>query len=237
MTENTESNLWNSLFQKILLIPTATVNRDKYLAKVLEGHCPEYLMQSAIINGPRFILSEEPFEALVSTLIKKEKNKATAFSFGNVFWGGWALAVSLPADLVQYYACLVILAQKMAYLYGCKNLCDSNGKIGKDGVDFLTICIGIAIGVKDLQSSLAVTLETLGSPALTIVSKSSVATTMMGEIAGDIGLKITEESSSSALGKMIPVIGAVVSGGMTYLSISKAAERLRSAFKEIKIKK
>lgn len=52
------------------------------------------------------------------------------------------------------------------------------------------------------------------------------------QVAKWIGVKLTKESFAKGLGKVIPIIGAAISGGLTYATFKPGAKRLQKVLKE-----
>lgn len=54
-------------------------------------------------------------------------------------------------------------------------------------------------------------------------------------IAQTIGVKMTKQIFADSISKVIPVLGGIVSGGLTYATFRTCAGRLKRKFDELKI--
>lgn len=53
---------------------------------------------------------------------------------------------------------------------------------------------------------------------------------LVKKIAGMIGVKLTKDTFAKGLSKAIPVMGGIISGGITYVSMDKMSKRLYETF-------
>ena len=111
---------------------------------------------------------------------------------------------TLPADIVQYFGFVVRIAQKLAYLYGYRAL---NLKADEEGL----------IAGDDLAMLTRLIAVMFGADG-----EESKISTKMG--------KLTLAKGAAA---PVPVVGGVLSAGMTYATLRPHAERLKKALSEL----
>ena len=97
----------------------------------------------------------------------------------------------------------------------------------------LLVLMGVMLGVEAAEkvvTSLATTI-TQHSMAKAAKRKALMATAespVRRLILRVLGIKLTEEAASKAVGKMMPVVGGVISGGLTYVTFKPSAQRLQA---------
>ena len=53
---------------------------------------------------------------------------------------------------------------------------------------------------------------------------------IMKALASYVGIKLTKDTAGRAISKVIPILGGIISAGITYVSLSNMSERLYLAF-------
>ena len=61
--------------------------------------------------------------------------------------GGLALAITIPTDVVQFYAFSLKLAQELGYIYGFDDLWASRDELSEDAQNTLLLYLGVMLGV------------------------------------------------------------------------------------------
>lgn len=215
---------WNELLTAILNIPSAKVNRSKFLDRELRLYCDESKLNEVIEGNkaPYDAINENLLDKIADQRIKKYTNQASGFSFVSGLPGGLAMLATLPADMVQYYYYSFKIAQELAYLYGFHDFCDKNGEITERSLNTLTILIGVMSG----NAITATGLKIVSSQVLEEMSKVTFYQ-IAKSIAKELGMMITKRSFSKVIGTAIPILGGVVSGSITMLNFRPSAKRLK----------
>lgn len=122
VSANASSLSLTDVVSTAIQLPGVRVNRDSFLCEIFK-EVDKDTLQSIIDSGP--------VEANIEQAILKQKahkliQSRTALSAGASFAaglpGGLAMAATIPADILQFYAVALRLAQELAYLYGEPNL-------------------------------------------------------------------------------------------------------------------
>ena len=75
-------------------------------------------IQSIISLGPpQAGVEKEEIDRIADKIIRKSKWSTTGVSFLTGMPGGFAMAATLPADILQFYLQAFILLQKLMFLY------------------------------------------------------------------------------------------------------------------------
>lgn len=220
------------IITQAMKLPGARVDRTTYLTKQLKKFYPEYLVSEAIRTSPaKAGITKEGVENLANDTIKYETNKVTAVSAVAGIPGGFAMLGTIPADTAQYFVFMIRAAQKLAYLYGYPDMEIADDTLDDASMNEILIFLGVMFGVqsanvalKTLTNIIAKNLpKKLAQKALT----KQLIFKMARQIAKAIGVKMTKEMFAKGVGKAVPIVGGVVSGGLTYATFRPCCHRLQ----------
>ena len=230
-----EGTLWNKVMSLAMAIPGVKVDRDSFLISELRQYCSKDELEKAIVN-PVDVLSEDRIDSLANACINNHLVKVTSLSVVSGIPGGLAMAATISADMVQYYWHTFVLAQKLAYLYGIPDLRDENGNLTETSQDMLALFVGVMLGaaaannaIKNVSKAFAVqVVKRLPQKALT----KTIYYPIIKQVAKWIGIKLTKDTFAKGLGKTIPILGGMISGGLTAATFRPSAKRLQRKLKE-----
>ena len=224
MGENLPKKIdFEKLLQATTSLPLVHIDRKDFLQKELNKYCTDEVIKIAIEYNPAYAgISSEIINKIADSCINYETLKVSSLSFASGLPGGFGMIAAIPADLVQYYAHILRIMQKLAYLYGWKSLIDDEDKIDDETNQLLTLFTGVMFGVKgavDIVTKLSTSMaqrisKTLASKALT----KGVIYPIVKKVATILGVKMTKEIFAKSVSKIIPVVGGVISGGITFIS-------------------
>lgn len=224
MSENLPKKIdFEKLLQATTSLPLVHIDRKDFLQKELNKYCTDEVIKIAIEYNPAYAgISSEIINKIADSCIDYETLKVSSLSFASGLPGGFGMIAAIPADLVQYYAHILRIMQKLAYLYGWKSLIDDEDKIDDETNQLLTLFTGVMFGVKgavDIVTKLSTSIaqrisKTLASKALT----KGVIYPIVKKVATILGVKMTKEIFAKSVSKIIPVVGGVISGGITFIS-------------------
>lgn len=228
-----DASLWGKIMKAALAIPGVAIDRESYLRTTLKDILDDSQMQLAIETRPAVVMKRKDIDKLASSAITYHTATVTTLSTVTGLPGGPAIVASIPADLAQYYFHVFVLAQKMAYLYGFPDLRDENAKLTEDAADMLTLFVGIMMGarlanniMRDIATDLAVQV------AKKIPQKTLTRTIyypIVHQVSKRIGTNISKSGFTKTFGRFIPLLGGIVSGGITYATFYPGAKRLQKA--------
>ena len=118
--QNEESEEFvNCIMKRAAGLAGVKIDRGAFIRAELKRHCPEVDRDYAVATTPLEAgVAPEKLDALALTAIDLESKKCAALSFAAGIPGGIALVGTVPADLAQYFAHVMRIEQKLAYLYG-----------------------------------------------------------------------------------------------------------------------
>ncbi|MFF0112456.1 hypothetical protein [Streptomyces prasinus] len=237
MKQGKEMEPPESRFSAVLLaaakLPGVRINREAYLRSALARHCSEDDIRRAIEETPAAAgIPVEVLDKAANDSIRFETGKVSALSAAAGIPGIFALPATVPADVAQYFGHMVRIAQKLAYLYSWPDLFSDEGDDVDDAtMGVLTLFFGVMFGT---QSANAAVGKVAGMMSKQVAKKlpqkaltKGVVYPIVKKVAAYLGVQMTKQSFAKSVSKAIPVVGAVVSGGLTFATYLPMAKRLK----------
>ncbi len=225
-----ESNAWNKVMAAALKLPGVAVDRDKFLNKELSKYFSQQQVHDAIVKGTPGIIPDKILDRIATTCIRDHTRKVTIFSTAMGIPGGWAALGTVPTDIAQFYFHVLVLSQKLAYVYGYPTLLDEDGKMTKSSVNVLTIFVGVMTGVgvaiKALQELGEILQKQLIKKLPEMALTNGVLYPAVRQVAKLIGSTLTKEQMTKGITKALPLISGMISGALTYKTFKPQAKRL-----------
>lgn len=221
-------------------VPGIKVNREKFLRKELKKYYPEKTVKLAIEKNPAYAgVSKECVQTIAKQVINYETNKVSAISFVAGIPGGVAMAATIPADVTQYFAFLLRGMQKLAYIYGFEDFQLNEDEIDEDTLNKLLIFLGVMFGVQGANTVVKKIAASAASRVTKVVAQKALTKGVIYPIAKkvlqQVGIKLTKQIFANGVGKIIPVAGGVICGGLSYVSFKPCLKKLKSSFEELQL--
>lgn len=219
---------------KGLKTPGIKINRAEFLAKTLKKRFPQETIDAAIAESPmRANIAQSEINKMANEAINFERTCVSGISAALSAPGGVAMVATVPADLMQYYAYLLRMAQKLLYLYGFPQIdTEVTGEKFDDGtMNTLILCFGVMYGVAGANKALLTVAKALGAGLSkkfmqTAVTKGTIYPVLKA-ILKCFNVKLTKQLASKAINHSLPVIGGVIGGGITFFSFKSCGEKLK----------
>jgi hypothetical protein len=220
-----------------LKVPGVKVNRTEFLSKALHEYVSYNDLVVVLENGPiEAGVNINTLDKVAKSLIEKRTLQSSGASFAAGIPGGLAMAATIPADTLQFYGVSLRLAQELAYLFGYEDLWDDERIDGERVRGELTLFLGVMFGVGGTASALKVLSSKVAQQVLKKLPQKALMKTIyypiIKKVAATIGVKITKKTFAQGISKAIPLIGGVISGGLTYASMKPMGTRLRNTLFE-----
>ena len=235
MSASKEQITWNRILGVVLSMPGVKVDREEFLRKELKPYCSPAKLNMLGSVRPYTITSDYIIDKVASNCITRHTTLATTASAIAGLPGGLAMAATIPGDITQYYYHVVVLSQKLAYLYGFPDFCEEDGNLSEGASDLLTIFMGSMMGAKVADQGISelakeVAKEAVGRLQRLAITKSAVYP-IAAKVAQMVGVKLTKEGLAKTVGKLIPIAGGLFSGSLTLFSFRPGALRLQKRLK------
>lgn len=233
--------------EKILMLamktPGVKVQRSKFLRRELIKFYPEELVQQAIVYNPaKAGISREKINSIARNVINYETNKVTGISIVASLPSSAAPVVavgSATADITSFFAHILRVVQKLAYLYGFEEFELDENDIDSETMNFILVFLGVMFGVQGAGTA----LNKLADVMATHVAKNLARKALMKgtiypivkQIVGKIGIKLTKQVFADTVASGIPIIGSVLSGGLTYAMFKPCCLKLKKKLMTYKL--
>ncbi|GGO61569.1 hypothetical protein GCM10010910_09690 [Microbacterium nanhaiense] len=213
-------------------LPGVRINRAQYLRTALKRHCAQDQIEEAIRTSPAAAgIPMRVITEVANTSITYETTKVSGISAVAGLPGGLAMIGTVPADLAQYMGHMLRIAQKLAYIYSWPDLFAEGDELDEATESVLTLFVGVMFGVQIAQGGVtklaamiaANVAKKLPQKALT----KGLIYPVVKKVAGYIGVSMTKKMFASGVAKAIPVVGAVLSGGLTLGTFLPMSKRLQ----------
>jgi hypothetical protein len=225
---------FEDIVSKASQLPGVRIDRAQFLEQHFRrhGYAENDLERIIHLGPPGAGVSTEIIDKAASGVIAYETTKVTALSAASGIPGGLAMLGTIPADLVNFYAHVLRVVQKLAYLYGWPDMQGEDAEGFDDGTrNALILFLGTTSGVKAAtdtiqriaQSAAQTALRRLPQQALT----KGVIYPIVKNVARIMGTKMTKDIFAKGVSKAIPVVGAATSGGLTLVTFRMQSNRLK----------
>ncbi|GEB78477.1 hypothetical protein [Sporolactobacillus inulinus] len=234
MTNNGDSTNVELIIANALKMPGVKVNRKEFLVKTFGDILSSDKIPILIDKGPQEVgISSDKINRMAKSLVNKRTLQSSGTSFAAGLPGGWAMAATIPADTLQFFGVALRLSQELAYMFGYRDFWDDDDELDLERVrSELILFLGVMFGVGGAASTLKVVSSKVAQQALKKLPQKALTKTfyypIVKKIATLIGVKMTKDTFAKGVSKVIPVVGGVVSGGLTYTSMTKMGNRLRN---------
>lgn len=236
MEKTEQDKLYDTTLQMIGTVsklPIIRVNREEFLRKQFANS--PYIDQ-IVQNGPQSVFTPESLRKKADEVIKSSTNKASLTSFvaglpGNPIM----MVVAGGADVVQYFGFAINMSQQIAYIFGEDELFASNNNEMSEEAKMRVIAyLGCMLGAGGAASLIANVSKAAGAKiGKTVASRALTRTAwypIMKKVGAILGQKITKKTVEKTIAKAVPVVGGIISGGLTYFTFSPMGNRLADIF-------
>ena len=195
--------------------------------------CTEEQLQKAIVEGTLHAgIPIATLDNLANDVINAETIKVTAISTAAGLPGGFAMVATIPADPAQFYGVVIRTAQELAYIYGWQEMFTDSSKLDAATESQLVLFIGVMSGVGAANKVVA---KLFGETAMKAVAKKVAAAALtktwyypiVKKVAAMLGQKMVKATFARGVSKFLPILGGIVSGGLTLATFKPMADRLR----------
>lgn len=224
-------------------LPGIRVDRESYLRAALRRHCTQEQIDRAIAQTPA--AAGIPFEVITevaNTSVTYETRKVTGISALAGIPGGIAMFGTIPADFAQYVGHMLRVAQKLAYIYSWPDLFGrGDEEMDEATKSILTLFVGVMFGINVAQDAVA---RVSAAIAVNVAKKlpqraltKGVVYPVVKKVAGYLGVSMTKRTFASGVAKAVPVLGAVLSGGLTLGTFLPMSKRLQKHLASLELTK
>lgn len=229
---NNQNQLYDLALQTISAasqLPLVRVDREEFLKKQFKDS--PYL-DNILANGPQSVYTVESLQKKADKIISEMTTQTSLASFITGLPGNPAAAVPLAAaDVTQFFGFALNMAQQLAYLYGQDDLFEKGqNELSEDAKLRLVVYLGAMFGVARVNVLIPKVTQNVGQHMVKQVGRQALKKTVwypiLKKIGSVIGIRVTRETVQKGILKAVPVVGGVISGGLTFASFKPMGQNL-----------
>lgn len=217
-------------------LPGAVIDRKAFLRETLSKRCDSSKVEEAIRTNPaKAGIPLDIIDELAEDCISSERMRSTVLSAAAGVPGGLSMIPAMMADGVQTFAHAMRLAQMLAYLYGWSSLYE--GKVlQEEGKMKLALFLGVMFGVTQANRAIVEIMRQLAEHCekalITHALTKGTLHPTLKQILMFLGIQINRQLFGKTVAKAIPLLGAVLSGGITYVTMGSMARSLKKELRK-----
>lgn len=213
-------------------LPFVKVDREQFLRQEFKN---DKYIDVILEKGPQEVYKPDVLKRKAIKIINDTTNKTTVLAFmaglpGNPIVAG----VAATADITQFFGFALHLSQKIAYLYGEDNLFDNSKQISDETKIRIIAYLGVMFGASGANTLILKVAKNAGpNIGKKVAAKALTKTTwypLVKKVGTILGIKINKKIIGNVISKMVPVIGGVISGGITYTTFKPMGIKLSKTF-------
>ena len=222
-----------AIMQRAASLKVVKINRGDFLRSEIKKRFPEIDADFAVETTPAETgIAPEDLDRMAIDVIDLETKKCAGLSFLAGIPGGLAMVGTVPADLAQYFAHVMRIEQKLAYIYGWQTFLNEEDEVDDETVMQLVVLMGVMMQVGGAANAVTTfAANTARAGIEKAIQKQALTKTFwynpMKKVLRYLGVNLTKQTFAKTASKVVPVIGGAISGGMTYMAYKPGAERLR----------
>lgn len=236
MVEQNQDQLYAVVLQTLTAasqLPMVKVNREEFLKTRFKDS--PYL-DKILADGPTAVFGLKTLRKEADKIITDMTTKTSLLSFAAGLPGNPLTAVAAgTADIVQYFGFALNLSQQIAYLFGEDELFVGAGKEISEETQIRVIAyIGVMFGAGGAAVLLNKVSKTVGTNIGKKVAAQALTKTtwypLIKKVAAVIGVKITKKTVEKTIANAVPILGGLISGGLTYFTFQPMGGQLADTF-------
>lgn len=231
MAEKSQEKLYATTLQTIgavAKLPVVRVDREEFLRK----HFADSPHLDVILErGPQSVYTTASLRIKATEIIKGSAAKSSMASFATGLPGNPAIMVAAGgADVAQYFGFAINLAQQVAYLFGEDDLFEGGANLSEAAQVRVIAYLGAMFGAAGAAGLVTQTSKAVGANLGKKVAAQALTKTawypVVKKVGALVGKQITKKTVEKTITKAVPVVGGVVSGGLTYVTFRPMGQRL-----------
>lgn len=231
MDDSAQDKLYKTTLQTVGAVsklPIVRVDREAFLRKHF-GDSPH--LDVILERGPQSVFSTDSLRRRASSITKNSAAKSSVASFAAGLPGNPAVMVAAGgADVAQYFGFAINLAQQIAYLFGEDELFEGGGQLSEAAQIRVIAYLGAMFGAAGAAGLVSQTSKVAGANLGKKVAAQALTKTawypVVKKVGALVGKQVTKKTVEKTITKAVPVVGGVVSGGLTYVTFRPMGHRL-----------
>lgn len=230
-------DVWTIVSELIRRVPGLLIDRDSFLNTAFSNKLNRKQLESLILEGNYRDIPIEILDSVADTYISKTRLSTTSASFLTGLPSSLpALPATVTADVTQSFAFYIRIAQQLAYIYG--ETTNFTSMKNEDRMTKILLYIGTMFGIETASQVLALVSRNAGEILSKKFGEVAVTKVLKGipwkvakTIAKLLGIKLTKEVAQKGIAKVLPILGGIVSGALTYTTFGPMAKKLQTSLR------
>ena len=225
------------VLQQVVKLPVVKVDREKFLVEKFSKELDRKDIPTLIEQGPTALLPQESLDRVAKACIKDNVLLASGTSVLAGLPGGILMAITIPTDVAQFYGFSLKLAQELGYIYGFDDLWASRNELSEEAKNTLLLYLGVMLGVNGTAALLRAGGVAVAKQVMKTVPQKALTKTLWYPILKKVlkifGVNLTKGGLAKGMGKFIPILGGIISGGLTFATMKPMGESLQQELSKL----
>ena len=231
-------DVWSIVSELIAKAPGLIIGREAFLRSALKEPLSDEQLERIIQHGDYSTVSIDTIDAVADKRIGRTRLITSSASFLTGLPSSLpALPATIVVDVSQSFAFYIYTAQELAYLYGeTKDFTDMDNE---EVVKNLLLYLGAMFGIRAAGRVLILVSKNAGEILAKKFSQVAVTKVLSGipwqvakTTAKLVSIKLTKEVAAKGITKVLPILGGVASGVVTFATFGPMAHRLQGVLRE-----
>lgn len=230
------------VLQQVVKLPVVKVDREKFLVEKFSKELGHKNLNKLIEQGPATMLPKATLDRVAKACINENVLLASGASILAGLPGGIAMAITIPTDVAQFYGFSLKLAQEIGYIYGFDDLWSSREELSEEAQKTLLLYLGVMLGVDGAGALLRFSGVIVTKKMINVVNKKAFTKTIwypvLEKVLKVFGVNLTKGGLTKGgltkgLGIVVPILGGLISGGLTFATMKTMGERLQKELSKL----
>jgi len=225
---------WFNILGIAMKIPGAKVDRNEFLRKQFNKYFEQDKINDILQLGTiKAHVDMDLLDKMADDVIKYHAQIVTSLSFAAGIPGGFAMAVTIPTDVSQFFCNVFAVSQKLAYIYGWPDMGDD---ISDDFKAIITLFVGVMSGVQAANQGVKQATRIFMQKGIAHAVRRGVGNTviykMSAQVAKLLGIQMSKQLFGKMLAKVVPFLGGVISGALSLAAFLPMANNLKNKLRK-----
>lgn len=232
------SKAWDRFLNLVLRSDVAQINRVEWLTDVLYPFLSITELEQLATEPPHRFLSVKVLNHIANQEIRRHSELLAMGSAGSSLTGCVATWVGIPTELAQYSVNLVLLIQKLAYLYGWDDFY-TYGAVTTETRARITFLMGSMLGIREADELLRRACHSYqGQVSITpmrYAGDRSPIDKVITEISKRLLVLSAKGGITAWVGRKAPLIGVTLGASTSYILVKPSLVRLKVFLRDLMV--
>lgn len=229
---------WDRLLDLTLRTDIARVNRVEWLTDTLYPFLSISELEQLATEPPHRFLSVKVLNHIANQEISRHTELLAMGSAGSSLTGCLSTWVGIPTELAHYSVNLVLLIQKLAYIYGWDDFL-TFGSVTTETRARITFLMGSMLGIREadelLRNACVLHGRQVSVTPMPYTGQRSPIDHILAKISQRLLLLSAKGGATAWIARKAPLIGATLGATSSYLLIKPSLVRLKVLLRDIMV--